>query len=96
MSIGGVLLVMKQSRIVEAFRDGRATGHQTAVTPASIGVAERWAFHGLCRRAVLRSAGSGAYYLDEPSWEALRSSRRRTAVLLIMAFAFGLVVRSLI
>jgi hypothetical protein len=96
MSTGGVILVMKQARIVEAFREGQATSWQKAATPASIGVAERGAFQGLCRRAVLRPAGPGTWYLDEPSWDALRSSRRRTSVLLIAAFALGIAMRSLI
>jgi hypothetical protein len=31
---------------------------------------------------VLREAGPGLFYLDEPSWEALRRFRRRVVVIL--------------
>jgi hypothetical protein len=42
-------------------------------------------------RAVLREAQDGGLYLDEPSWEALSTLRRRLAVVLLaIVVIFGL------
>jgi hypothetical protein len=73
-------LVAKERHIVNAFRRAGAVDARAAVTPSTIGVAERLAFRKLRQHAVLREAGPGAFYLDEPSWEALRSMRRRLAL----------------
>ena len=46
----------------------------------------------LRRRAVLREAGPGRFYLDELSWEALRRMRRRMALLIgLLVLAVALV-----
>jgi hypothetical protein len=74
--------LIKEKHIVAAFRGAGATSPPTAMTPAALGVHERLAFTKLRRRAVLREATTGLYYLDEPSWEALRSTRRRMALVL--------------
>lgn len=74
------VLVAKERHIVDAFRRAGAIDARSAVTPSTIGVAERLAFRKLRQHAVLREAGPGTFYLDEPSWEALRSMRRRLAV----------------
>jgi hypothetical protein len=74
--------LIKEKHIVAAFRGAGATSPPAAMTPASLGVQEHLAFAKLRRRAVLREAGAGRYYLDEPSWAALRSTRRRTALVL--------------
>ena len=74
------VIVAKEKHIVEAFRSVGATAPAAAVAPGAIGVEERVAFRRLCTRAVLREVGSGAFYLDEPSWEACRAMRRRLAL----------------
>ena len=85
MGAGAVaVLVAKERRIVDAFRRAGAVDPRAAVTPSTIGVAERFAFRKLRQHAVLRQAGPGAFYLDEPSWEALRSMRRRLALMLLL------------
>ena len=78
------MLVAKERRIVDAFRRAGAVDPRAAVIPSTIGVAERFAFRKLRQHAVLREAGPGAFYLDEPSWEALRSMRRRLALMLML------------
>lgn len=75
-------ILVKEKHIVTAFRQAGALSPAAAMTPAAIGVAERLAFLRLKRRAVLKEAGSGLFYLDETNWEALRRMRRRIAVLL--------------
>jgi len=78
-------IIAKEKHIVEAFLSVGATAPAAAVALGAIGVAERVAFRRLCTRAVLREAGPGAFYLDEPSWEACRAMRRRVALLALLA-----------
>jgi hypothetical protein len=85
-------IVVKEKRIVATFRQAGAVAPQSAVAPAGIGVAERLAFRKLRQHAVLREARPGVFYLDEPSWQALRSLRHRTVLILlciVLLTAFG-------
>jgi len=86
------VILLKEKHIVVAFRQAGALSPAAAMTPAAIGVAERLAFLKLERRAVLKETGSGRFYLDEASWEALRRMRRRIALLLgLLVLALALV-----
>jgi hypothetical protein len=90
------VILLKEKHIVAAFRRAGAISPSTAAAPATIGIDERLAFQKLKRRAVLREATPGLYYLDEPSWEALRSMRRRMAALLgllVLAAALAFLLR---
>lgn len=69
---------------MDAYQRAGATTPDAAVTPASLGVDERLAFRKLVGHAVLRETTPGAYYVDEPSWRALRSLRRRLATIAVL------------
>jgi len=77
-----VVIIIKEKRIVEAFRRAGATSPGAAVNPDTLGVHRRIAFRKLKAGAALREAGPGLFYLDEPSWEAMRSFRRRVALVI--------------
>ena len=83
-------VLVKERHVVEAFQRARATSPERAVVPEDIGV-DLAGIGGrrLLRHAVLRAASSGLYYLDEPTWAALRSTRRRMVfvVLVIVGLA---------
>jgi hypothetical protein len=94
VSAAAAAIVVREKRIVGAFRSVGATSAAAAVAPGAIGVAERVAFRRLRQRAVVREAQPGVFYVDEASWEALRAMRRRIATLAILALlvaaAFGM------
>ena len=87
-------VIQRQEReIVNTFRGAGAISPNRARDPDELGVTHHLAFDRLVRRAVLREAGDGKYYLDEPSWNALRSLRRRIAiVMLIVVVVLGVMV----
>lgn len=94
MAAAVAAVIQRQEReIVDTFRGVGATNPSRARDPEELGVRFHLAFDRLVRRAVLREAGDGKYYLDEPSWNALRSLRRRVAliVLVMMAALVGLI-----
>ena len=47
------------------------------------GIDDGLVFRGLVERAILRDAGNGRYYLDEPSWVAHNTMRRRRAFIVL-------------
>jgi hypothetical protein len=82
-SAAAAILIRREKEIVAAMRSAGATSPATAVTMQAIGMHERLAFRKLRQHAVLREATGDRFYLDEPSWEALRAMRRRIAVVMI-------------
>lgn len=78
------VIIAKERQIVEAFREAGATSPNAAMTPASLGVSERVPFLALRDHAVLREVEPGRYFLDEPSWDALRRFRRRFLFLVVL------------
>ena len=92
------VIIAKEKQIVERFRQAGATTPQSAVAPATIAVPERFPFRKLRQHAVLRETSPGWFYLDEPSWEALRGLRRRLGLvwlLVVLMAAVGFWVGSL-
>ena len=68
------------------------------MVPEDIGVHQRLIFGKLRRRAILREAGPGRYYLDELSWKAYQSMRRKIAIamlLIVAVVAIGLYLRQI-
>jgi hypothetical protein len=78
-------VLAKERHVVEAFQRARATSPERAVVPDDIGV-DLAGVGGrrLLRHAVLRATTSGQYYLDEPTWIALRSTRRRMVFVVLV------------
>ena len=91
MGAVAAIIIRKERDVVDAYRRAGATEPSAAQSPDALEIGHMGhgvAFHRLVRRAVLRDAGDGRYYLDEPSWEALRSMRRRLLlVMLILVLA---------
>ena len=87
------VVIAKEKHLVSHMRRLGATSPTAAKTPADLGIEPRLAWERLVARAVVREARPGTYYLDEPTWEALRSVRRRVAIvclilgLIVLAFA---------
>jgi len=86
------VIVRKEREIVNIFRGAGALSAERARDPEELGVKQHLAFARLVRRAVLREAGDGRFYLDEMSWNALRNTRRRVAIIMIVVAAAVVVV----
>lgn len=88
MGAAAAVMLRKEHDVVATFRGAGATTPTKARSPEELGIDRRLAFQRLVTRAVLREAGDGRFYLDEPSWEALRRIRRRLVmVMLVVVFA---------
>jgi hypothetical protein len=85
-------MIRKQREVVEAYRKAGATSAANARTPGSLGLDSNRAVGQLKEHAVLRETASDAYYLDEPSWGALRRMRQRMALTIGLIALFALTV----
>jgi len=93
------ILRRKEREVVDDFRAAGALSPSTAQSFSAIGLGDSPAIKRLHSRAVIREASPGLYYLDEEVWAAVRRSRQRLAVvILILVLAlFGIslgVIRS--
>ena len=95
-SAAAAIVIKRERDLVEHFRAAGATSPQTAQSPGALGVDfNNMVWRILVNGAVIRegTAGGGAYYLDEPSWEALGRRRRRLALVIVVGtIALGLIV----
>lgn len=85
-------VLQKERRAIALFRQAGAVAPDRAVSLAEIGATEGIAFHRLIARAVLRETTPGRYYLDEPTWTAMRRLRHRMlAVVLVVLLGLLLI-----
>ncbi len=83
----------KERDVRDAFLSAGAITPATAMSLESIGMEESRAVRRLKNRAVIREAAPGLFYFDEDVWEAVRSTRRRLAFLMLGTFILiGIVV----
>jgi hypothetical protein len=86
------VIMAKERRIVDSFRDAGATSPALAITAQQAGISENIGFVRLRDHEVIRETNPGFYYLDEPVWFAVRRMRRRLAfalVLIVLLIALG-------
>jgi hypothetical protein len=84
------IILAKERHVADAFLRAGATSPERAVVPEDISV-DLGGMVGrrLLRQAVLRPATPGRFYLDEPTWHALRSTRRRIGIALLVAIGLA-------
>ncbi|MBA2303539.1 MAG: hypothetical protein H0W08_13000 [Acidobacteria bacterium] len=96
MSTVAAIILAKERRMVNRIRASGAVNPEQARTLEELGISRGVILRRLRERAVIRQAGPDRYYLDEPSWEAVRRSRRRAihimgviALIILIAVLFG-------
>jgi hypothetical protein len=73
---------LKEREVRDAFHAAGAVNPAAAMSLEGVGIDETLAVRRLKRRAVIREAAPGLFYFDEDVWQAVRSMRRRMALLL--------------
>jgi hypothetical protein len=96
MSTVVAVVLMKERKMVARLRMAGAVNPAQARTLEELGLQRGVILRRLRERAVIRDAGGERYYLDEPSWAAVRRSRRRAihitwviALIIILAVLFA-------
>lgn len=85
MGASVAVILIKERHIAEAFEGAGITAPERARDPEEVGVG----MHGigwrrLVDRAVVREASPGKWYIDMPSWLALRRQRRRMLIIMLV------------
>ena len=81
----------KEQEVIDDFRAAGATSPDRAQSYTAIGVGESLAVKRLHNRAVIRESAPGMYYLDEEVWTAVRRTRQRMAMAIILILGVFLV-----
>lgn len=92
MSTVAAVILARERRMVNRLRAAGAVTPEQARTLEELGISRGVIFRRLRERAVVRQAGQDRFYLDEPSWEAVRRGRRRAihvlgVIALVLLFA---------
>jgi hypothetical protein len=87
------VIIAKERDLVAHFRFAGALSAASAKSATELGVDRRLAWYSLERRAIIREAGEGLYYLDEPAWLA-HQKRRRRATIALLVIVLGLLAVS--
>lgn len=96
MATAAAVVLMKERRLVEAFTAAAATSPERAQAVETLGIdSDTLALRRLRHRAVIRESSPGRFYLDVPTWEALRRGRQRVAIVLLVIIALLFVVAAL-
>lgn len=87
------VIIRREREVADLFREVGATSPAAARSLDEIGVEQAWPLSRLRRRAIIREAAPGKYYLDEEVWAAIRGLRQRMVVMAVgMAALIGLLV----
>ena len=83
MGTAAAVIIRKEKELVAHFRSAGAVTPATAQSPDALGVDTRMAWLMLTRRAVIREATPGQFYLDEVAWGALEAKRRNLLLIVV-------------
>lgn len=83
-AVAAAAIMRKERDLVDHFRRAGAISAEKAQSLTQLGIHDEGvAWRRLTHRAVVREAAPGRYYLDEPSWDALRYIRKRLMVVIL-------------
>lgn len=90
MGAVAAVIIRREKDLVAHFQQAGATSLPTARSLPALQVDGDMIFRRLRDSAVLREGATGTWYLDEPSWIALRRTRQRVVlILLTIVLALG-------
>jgi hypothetical protein len=86
MGAAAAIAIMRrrEREVVDDFREAGALSTSTAQSYTAIGLGHSRALKRLQDRAVIREAAPAVYYLDEEVWAAVRRTRRRLAIVMLI------------
>jgi hypothetical protein len=96
-AVAAAIIIRREKDLVAHFQQARATSAATAKSLSALGVEENMILRRMRERAVIREGAPGTLYLDEPSWVALRHTRRRlmtVMLFIVLAFSIGIAIMS--
>ena len=74
---------MRQNRLMQRFRDAKATDPKSAITLQDIGCRNSWVFRRMAARGVFIETGKDQYYMDEDAARWFVKRRKRVMLIFI-------------
>ena len=92
--MSGAVVVMRQNRLMQRFRDIKATDSKSAITLADIGCRDSWIFRRMVARGVFIDTGKARYYMDEDAarWFVKRRKRLMLIFIAVSILVFAVVL----
>ena len=82
----------RERQVRDAFQRAGAIDPGTARSLDEIGVDESMAFRRLHRQAIVRESSPGCFYFDEETWDAVRATRLRLGLMVVIAVVITVLV----
>lgn len=82
----------RERQVRDAFQRAGAIDPGTARSLEEIGVDESMAFRRLHRQEIVRESSPGCFYFDDETWEAVRATRLRLGLMVVVAVVIFLLV----
>ena len=89
------VIIAGEKRLIAHFRRTGALSPANAKSVTELGVDTGRAWATLQRRAIIREAGQGLYYLDESAW-LVHDKRRRRIAMTVVIIALALVAAMIV
>jgi uncharacterized membrane-anchored protein len=83
LAMSGAVVVMRQNRLMQRFRDVKATNPKSAITLDAIGCRNSWIFRRMAARGVFIETGKARYYMDEDAAKWFVRRRRRVMFIFV-------------
>ena len=90
MTAAAAVIIAKEKHLIAHFRRADALSPANAKSVTELGVDTGRAWSVLQRRAIIREASQGLYYLDESAW-LVHDKRRKRIVMTVVIIALALV-----
>jgi hypothetical protein len=94
-AVAAAIIIRREKDLVAHFRTAGSMSAASAQTLSALRIEDGMILRRLRKRAVIRESAPGTFYLDEPSWLAIRGIRRRMVtvmLLVVLAFAIAAVI----
>ena len=92
-AVAAAVMRRKERDLRETFFTNGAIQPIDARSMTDLGLEENMTWKRMCRHSVIRESSPGVFYWDDDVWQALRGTRMRMAVMMLVAVAVvGLVI----
>jgi len=81
--MSGAVVMMHQNRLMQRFRDAKATDPQSARTLAEVGCRNSWVFRRMAAKGVFVETDDGRFYMDEDAAGWFVKLRWRTVLIFL-------------
>lgn len=92
MASAEMAIAVKTRRYLNAFRHARAFSPESSISLHEHGLSRGMVFNRLLRKAIIKQAGAGRFYLDEMQIIRLKKRNNRTVIIGLIIFIIAVLL----